>query len=175
MQIDYKKLIFEIKNNNQQAFDELYKGTVKLLFSIVYPIVQNKEATEDIIQDTYMKAMNRLDSYNSNYKFSSWIGQIAKNLAIDYQRKVQSEIKKMNKVMNEPAESKSATDVIDWEKHLAQLDPIEYQIITMKYTGNLTFSEISKIIDKPVTTTFSIYRKALKRLKKSLERSDIGE
>ena len=175
MQINYNKLIIEIKNNNQKAFDNLYKGTVKLLFSIVYPIVQNKEATEDIIQDTYMKAMNRLDTYNSKYKFSSWIGQIAKNLAIDYQRKQQSEMNKLNKLINEPPEKADVSESFNWDLHLSRLDAVEYQIITLKFTAKLTFIEIAKMIDKPVTTTFSIYRKALKILKNSIERSDIDE
>ena len=50
-------------------------------------IIELAEEPQDIVQEAFHKAFQALPSYNPNYKFSTWLFNIAKNIAIDYSRK----------------------------------------------------------------------------------------
>ena len=50
-------------------------------------MVRDRERAEDLAQETFVKVLNALDSYRSEYKFSSWIFKIANNAAIDQLRR----------------------------------------------------------------------------------------
>lgn len=66
--------------------DELYIY-YKFLFGYVYSLSQNKEITEDIVQDTFVKAMENIDKFNGECKVETWLCKIARNLYISYIRK----------------------------------------------------------------------------------------
>lgn len=66
--------------------DELYIYH-KFLFGYVYSLSQNKEITEDIVQDTFVKAMENIDKFNGECKVETWLCKIARNLYISYIRK----------------------------------------------------------------------------------------
>ena len=76
-----------------QAFNVLLNRYKDKLYSYIYYIVRNSEMTEDIFQETFMKAIItiRQGRYNENGKFSAWLRRIAHNLIIDSFRQEKSE------------------------------------------------------------------------------------
>ncbi len=76
-----------------QAFNVLLNRYKDKLYSYIYFIVRNSEMTEDIFQETFMKAIVtiRQGRYNENGKFSAWLRRIAHNLIIDSFRQEKSE------------------------------------------------------------------------------------
>src|SRR6266849_6473426 len=66
------------------AFRELVRRYERPVFSLLYRMVRNRGLAEDLAQETFIKVLNGLGSYNPQYRFSSWIFKIANNAAIDH-------------------------------------------------------------------------------------------
>src|SRR6476619_6760608 len=69
------------------AHRELIRRYERPIFSLVYRMVRDRELAEDLSQETFIKALNALDSYRPEFKFSSWLFKIANNAAIDHLRR----------------------------------------------------------------------------------------
>src|SRR5258708_18175247 len=66
----------------EAAFRELVRRYERPVFSLLYRMVRNRGLAEDLAQETFIKVLNGLGSYNPQYRFSSWIFKIANNAAI---------------------------------------------------------------------------------------------
>src|SRR5213593_2924519 len=75
------------KQGQETAFRELIRRYERPVFALVYRMVRDRALAEDLAQETFIKVLNALASYNPDYKFSSWIFKIANNAAIDHLRK----------------------------------------------------------------------------------------
>src|SRR5256886_17239365 len=71
----------------RSAFRELVRRYERPLFSLLYRMVRDRALAEDLAQETFIKVLNGIGSYNPQFKFSSWIFKIANNAAIDHLRK----------------------------------------------------------------------------------------
>src|SRR6478736_6695378 len=74
---------------NEEAFAQLLKRHKSKVYTTIYLIVKDQYIAEDLLQETFIKAINKLRSgnYNEEGKFLPWIMRIAHNLAIDYFRR----------------------------------------------------------------------------------------
>src|SRR3989454_8746234 len=75
------------KQGQETAFRELVRRYERPIFSLVYRMVRDRALAEDLAQETFIKVLNAIGSYNPQFKFSSWIFKIANNAAIDHLRK----------------------------------------------------------------------------------------
>ncbi|HEX6369616.1 MAG TPA: sigma-70 family RNA polymerase sigma factor [Longimicrobium sp.] len=80
------ELVTHAQQGSEKAFRELLGRFQRPVFSIIYRMVRDREAAEDLAQETFMRVFNNIDRYDPKYKFSSWIFKIATNLAIDWMR-----------------------------------------------------------------------------------------
>src|SRR5947209_20575135 len=75
------------KRGHEAAFGELVRRYERPVFSLLYRMVRDRGLAEDLAQETFIKVLNGLGSYNPQFRFSSWIFKIANNAAIDQLRK----------------------------------------------------------------------------------------
>src|SRR5574342_1063034 len=75
------------RDGRERAYRELIRRYERPIFSLIYRMVRDREVAEDLAQETFVKALNALDSYRPEYKFSSWIFKISNNAAIDHLRR----------------------------------------------------------------------------------------
>src|SRR5216117_263666 len=75
------------KQGHEAAFRELVRRYERPIFSLLYRMVRDRALAEDLAQETFIKVLNAIGSYNPQFKFSSWIFKIANNAAIDHLRK----------------------------------------------------------------------------------------
>ena len=87
--LDDRELAAMAAEGRESAFNELLVRYERPVFSLVYRMVRDRSLAEDLAQEAFIKAFNHIQSYNPDYKFSSWIFKIANNLAIDHLRKKQ--------------------------------------------------------------------------------------
>ncbi|WP_026476585.1 RNA polymerase sigma factor [Alkaliphilus transvaalensis] len=83
-------LIKRASTGDPIAFGKIVDSYKNYVFSIILNITKNKEETENIAQETFIKVYNSLNSYQGQ-GFKSWIGKIAVHKAIDWNRKVKRE------------------------------------------------------------------------------------
>lgn len=178
------KYVNEAIKGNQDAYKILMDKYQKPLYFHVLKMVRNHEQVEDLVQEAFMKAFRNLDSYNTNYAFSTWLYRITTNHTIDYLRK-----KKLNTTsINEPVKTRdgemdiqikdeSETDrgIIRKERkkiiHKAIHDlPKKYRrVIEMRHLQELSYQEISDQLDLPLGTVKAHIFRAREMLYKELK------
>src|SRR3954469_25990715 len=75
------------QQGRETAFRELIRRYERPVFSLIYRMVRDRELSEDLSQDTFVKVLNHIDRYRPEFKLSSWLFKIANNVAIDHLRK----------------------------------------------------------------------------------------
>lgn len=82
-----EKLVKSCCNGQKQAYAILVKNYSRYVFAICFGIVSNVQDAEDLSQQTLLKGFTDIESIKDGNQFKSWIGQIARNLCIDFLRK----------------------------------------------------------------------------------------
>ena len=77
------------QKGREPAFRELIRRYERPVFSLIYRMVRDSTAAEDLAQDSFIKVLNHIDKYRPEFKFSSWLFKIANNIAIDHLRRRQ--------------------------------------------------------------------------------------
>lgn len=171
-------------DGDQEAYRnilERYRGPI---FSVIYRMVRNRPQTEDLVQETFIKAFASLESFNEEYAFSTWLYKIAVNNCIDYFRKkrlatfpIDKPIKSKNGEFqrefpdntNSPEKkllSKEKRNII--EEAIAEL-PEKYRIsIILRHSEDRSYEEISEILEIPLGTVKARIFRAREMLKKKL-------
>src|SRR5881392_2822369 len=84
---DELRLVQAAKGGDVSAFEELVKRYDRNVFRIALHITQNREDAEDVVQDAFLKAYQKLDQFQGNSKFYTWVVRIAVNEALMKLRK----------------------------------------------------------------------------------------
>src|SRR3990172_6180307 len=92
MQADFagvtdQEVVQRARGGQESAYRELLHRYQRPVFSLIYRMVRDRELAEDLAQETFVKALNAIDSYRPEFKFSSWIFKIGNNAAIDHLRR----------------------------------------------------------------------------------------
>src|SRR4030095_3314070 len=81
------ELVAGALRGSQDACRELVKRFERPVYSLILRMVQDQATAEDLAQEVFVKAFRRLDSFDSQWKFSSWLFKIAHNTTIDHLRR----------------------------------------------------------------------------------------
>ncbi len=164
--MDKQKLDIRIKkylNGDSYEFDYIYEETKKYVYLSIYTYVKNQMVIDDLMQDTYMKAIDNLKAYQLGTNFYAWISTIARNIAINYYNKN----KKVDLVEEYIAGENPNNDGL-LALALSILEGLERDVIIYHIVLNMKFSEMSSILEKPLGTVYSVYKKAISKIKKKL-------
>ncbi len=165
--IDYENYLDRLIQKDNEAFEVIYENTKKGVFSMIISIVNNKAATEDLMQDTYMKMIQKIHQYKRGKNFYAWLLQIAKNTALDYYRK-----EKKNIVLDPQDNSYIFEKETRDDNYYAVYDMIkpleenEKEVVLLRVVSDMKFKDIAKSVKKPLGTVLWIYNKAIKKLQK---------
>lgn len=158
------ELIYKYKNGDKECFDEIYYLTYNAVYLSIRIIIKDRQIIEDLIQETYMKAIDNLEKYHMGTNFSAWISSIARNISINYyNREKKVELKEDNNpvFLIENKDSKL-------EYYLSFLKDEERSVVIYHLVLNFKFKEIANMLNMPLSTVFAIYKKAVERIKKTL-------
>ncbi|MEZ0390738.1 MAG: RNA polymerase sigma factor [Pseudobdellovibrionaceae bacterium] len=173
-QISDLEVIQMIRNGDRKAYSLLVRRHQKSLLRLSVRFVKDMDAAEDIVQESFIKAFERLASFEARSSFRSWLFQIAINTA---KNKLRSRRDEINDVENLPlavaaiAETgllhSAVADLI--QKHVDQLPFKQKTALTLRIYEDLSFKEIAEIMDCPYDTAKANYRHALMRLREELQ------
>lgn len=168
-----ERAIKQYKNGCDDSFEYVYDKTYKVVFFVIYDVLGDKQLSEDVLQDTYLKVCQNINSYTSD-NFLAWITRIAKNLAInEYNRrkKVQNvDIQDYDERFISEDENKDST-LIDTARKI--LDKENFLIINLSIISGYKLKEISQILNMPVSTVSYKLNQSLLKLKNYLEENKI--
>lgn len=135
--------------NIEQIYKEYFETVNKYLFCLTH----NNDISEELTQETFYRAVKKINSYKGDCKISVWLCQIAKNLWYDQCRKNKKTInaEDLFDIQNTNiAEEKTISNVekILLYKKMQRLDEKTREVIYLRLTGELSFKEIGNILNK---------------------------
>jgi RNA polymerase sigma-70 factor (ECF subfamily) len=161
--LELSEAIIKAKENNQIAFNFLLETFWNDVFGFMLKRTQNENDAEDITIETFFKAFDKINSFDPQYKFKTWLITIAKNTHLDSLRKQKHRLTNQtteedeNKVYWIQDDTPSAEDKLITEQNLAELlkdikklKPHHQEIIQLRYFQEQSYLEISKIISVPI-------------------------
>lgn len=160
-----EQIIVELKQKNYASFDEFYNLTKNQVFYAIVAIIKDRMLAEDLLQDTYLKFLEKIDQYQLGSNVYAYLSQIGRNLAINLYNRRKKEFHNDEIIEQIPAQEESKTDDEEIFKLLDYLDIKEREMVVLHVINDLTFREISEITKKPLGTVLWIYNKAIKKLK----------
>jgi RNA polymerase sigma-70 factor (ECF subfamily) len=175
-----QELVRGFIEGNEDCFAVLLERHKNRIFTTIYLIVKDRDVAEDIFQEVMIKVvkMIRAGKYNEEGKFKPWVSRIARNLAIDYFRKVQRTplVRENNEfdIFNSAAFSEENVEkkIIREENAryirdlVQQLPEKQKEVLIMRHYGDLSFKEISELTDVSINTALGRMRYALINLRK---------
>ena len=184
--ISDSELITKYKKGNEKAFEELTNRHKNKIFTTILLIVKDSEVAEDLLQETFIKAIKTIHSgrYNEEGKFLPWISRIAHNMAIDYFRKQKRYPMIMmedgSNVFNtlEFAENPYENSQIQKEEHaklrelIQNLPDTQREVLMMRHYMQLSFQEIAEHTGVSINTALGRMRYALINLRKQMNQID---
>jgi RNA polymerase sigma-70 factor (ECF subfamily) len=191
--MDYSKctdqeLVVLYISGKDLAFEQLMARHKNRVYTKIYLMVKDREITEDIFQDCFIKVINTLrkGKYNDEGKFLPWVLRIAHNLVIDYFRKG----KKMPTVRSDEnydvfstikhddlhVEDQIVKDQImgDVKKLIKELPQDQKEVVLMRIYYKMSFKEISVTLDISINTALGRMRYALINLRKIVDEKNMN-
>ncbi|HEX7070786.1 MAG TPA: sigma-70 family RNA polymerase sigma factor [Rhodothermales bacterium] len=166
------------------AFQALMQKYQRALYHHIRRIVRDRQELDDLVQESFIKAFGALDSYSSQYAFSTWLYKIATNHAIDFLRK------KKLATMSIDAPVRTREGEVEYElpdttyrpdRHIvedqrktiiqAAIDnlPEKYhRVIVMRHQQDKSYEEIARELDLPLGTVKAHIFRARELLNKYL-------
>lgn len=169
-----KRLIVLAKNGDNDAFEEVYENYYTPLFRYILSRVRNREEAEDMTQVVFMKIWNSLPNWKVDHTSPlSFFFKVAHNTLIDYYRKNKNREIVSDEIVNTFLDDKPWEDKNNKQREAAELinqiisnlSNEQQEIITLIYTNDLTYEEISQIVGKKEDTIRQIHSRALKKLR----------
>ncbi len=183
------ELVKRAQKGEGQAFDILVQRYQPRVLQLVYRYVHDTDTALDLVQDIFFKIFRNLVKFKGDSKFSSWLFRIAVNDCIDHLRRI-----KVRREQSLNHYQDSGFDVADPDENqdiLAQYEaederqkvrrameqlPVKQKtIVVMKVYQDMTFDQISEILEEPVSTVKSRLYKALNTLGGLIRRENFME
>lgn len=181
-------VVLEARDGRQAAYRELVRRYERPIFSLIYRMVRNREQAEDLSQETFVKALNAIESYRPEYKFSSWIFKIANNVSIDHLRRreldtlsldgsphaltpeaVQASALQLGDRQETALEELEAKELGgEIEQAIAALRPEYRSCILLRHVEGRPYEEIATMLDLPLGTVKTYIHRARSELRQAL-------
>ena len=85
--LDDARLVAELKNGSESAFEELFEGYKDRIYNTVFRIVGDRNSSEDVVQEVFLKALRNIGSFNEKSTLYTWLYRIAVNASVDFRKK----------------------------------------------------------------------------------------
>lgn len=182
------EIINQLKQGNEAAFRKLVDSYQKLVVNTCYGMLHNREDAEDIAQDVFIEVYRNVERFRADAKLSTWLYRIAVNRSLNHIRdnkkhkwfqSFENEVEAKNRQLMQ-VES-SDTDQPEFELENKQRAVILHEAInslpenqrvafTLSKYEELSYQEISEVMDLSVSSIESLLFRAKKNLQKKLHK-----
>lgn len=174
---DDRLFVARCLNGDASAFEPLVERYQRVLFGVALRLVANYEDARDVTQNTFIRAYERLETFDPNRRFFSWIYRIAVNESLNLRRsrRPQEELGTAMAVAGGQAEAVEVRETAERvEQALRQLSDEYREVVVLRYFGELSYEEISEAVGVPEKTVKSRLFSARQRLAGILGQEAIG-
>lgn len=168
------ELIEQIKKGDRRSFSELVKRHQRGLLRLSMRFMKDLDLAEDVVQEAFIKAYEKLNTFEGRASFKSWLYQIAVNTAKNKLRESKmdtTDIEHVHLAVGAIAETTllqtAVADII--QKEVEGLPFKQKTALVLRIYEDLSFKEIADVMDCPYDTAKANYRHALLKLKMAFE------
>jgi RNA polymerase sigma-70 factor (ECF subfamily) len=176
---DDADLVRRLKVREPKAMNDLYDRYGRLMYSLILRIVRNPSTAEDLVQETFLRIWNRVQSFDAERgALGAWVLTVARNRAIDYLRSTDGRMQAGAMELEQRerpglfAKLDSAALAIDRVRRLKsafeKLTPTQRQVIELAYYEGMSQTEMAERLKQPLGTVKTWTRSALKILRDEL-------
>lgn len=164
---DIKILFNKLKEGDKEALKEIYNKCNKIVYGIAFSILKNRDNSEDIVQIVFMKIMNMSKDLLPIKNEMSWIYSLTKNETLNYIRKQKDlvNIEEAYFLLEEDKEIQKIIEKDSYNNLMKKLPEKDREIISLKILSNMSFREISNLLNMPIGTVQWRYYTSLHSLK----------
>lgn len=176
-----RQLVQEAKRGDVEAFAEVFEELRTTVYAIAYRVVGPDDA-DDVVMETYLKAWKAIPRFNERSALKTWLYRITHNCAVDFIRarkrskeqplrqdehddRTMSDLEDTSQPT--PAELRMKTeDAQQLHQALSRLDPIHRVAIQLRYSDELSYSEIAAATGVSIGTVMSRLFNAKRKLRR---------
>ncbi|MDI5888033.1 MAG: sigma-70 family RNA polymerase sigma factor [Flavobacterium sp.] len=187
IQLPDASLVKDYVAGNEDALAKLIKRHESKIYGFIYSKIPDKDITNDIFQDTFIKVIKTLksNSYNEEGKFLPWVMRISHNLVVDHFRKTkkmpmfrETEEFSIFSIMSDDCqtiENKIISEQVemDLKKLIEGLPADQKEVLVMRMYQDMSFKEISESTGVSINTALGRMRYALMNLRKVIDKHQI--
>jgi RNA polymerase sigma-70 factor (ECF subfamily) len=183
-----QEVVLLARSGREAAYRELVRRYERPVFALLYRMLRDRELAEDLAQETFVKALNAIESYRPEFKFSSWIFKIANNAAIDHLRRRELDTLSLDgsphaetpeamqaTALQIGARQESPLDAVEArelggaiEAAIGRLRPEYRSCILLRHVEGRAYEEIAEILDLPLGTVKTYIHRARNELRLAL-------
>lgn len=186
VELDLQPLVAQAQAGDEEAFGRVVKAHYPKVYGVIYRMVQNAEDAKELTQIAWVKAWQRLGSFEGNSKFSTWMYRLAVNTAMDFirSRKRRGETVYLDEITDSDEANResfhSAQAAPEDEMHrdeirtafhnaLEALTPEHRQTLMLREVDGLSYKEIADVMNCRMGTVMSRIFYARKQIQEKLK------
>lgn len=169
--------IQEVLAGDKQAYAQIINKYKNPLYGTILRMTRNPHDAQDLVQEAFIKVYQQLEKYNGTGSFSSWLYRVAINHCMDEFRKKRYQMKQ-SEIDEETVVDQNYPEVVflkkersrQLERLIATLPEDERLIILLRYINELSYDEISEMVDIPLSTVRNKLHRAKKKMRHTVKR-----
>lgn len=170
-----RDLVAEVQNGSRKAFSALVKKHQRSLLRLSLKFTKDLASAEDVVQEAFMKAFERIHTFEGRSSFRSWLFQIAVNTAknkLRSRRDGHVDVENVFLSVGAIAESKLQKEAVAKliQKHIDELPFRQRTALVLRVYEDMSFKEIADVMECPYDTAKANYRHALLKLRDEIKR-----
>src|SRR5829696_764970 len=168
------ELVERARTGDARSYEELVRRYERLVGRVLYSYAGRDAAVEDLVQETFLRAYDRLSTFNPEYRFKTWLLAIANNLGIDTLRRrrdvVEFNPEVHGRVVRGPEVVATEAERAKSVQEAVMTLPETYSVpLVLRYAEGLTYAEIAEILGVTVPALKSRLFRARNMLAERLE------
>jgi len=174
----HQELIDGCRRGDQKAQFQIYKLYYKAMYNTSLRIVNDTMEAEDIMQEAFLSAFEKIGTYSGTVSFGSWLKKIVQNRSLDYLSKsrkmIYGDIESFHEIEDKSGEEFQLSEETDTRLNkvmeaIKRLPEVYRNIVSLYLLEGYDHEEISEILSIPSSTSRSQFSRARKRVIRELE------
>ena len=157
--------------------DSVYREYEKLVYRFLYSHTHDAEWSQELMQETFLRAVNSISRYDGTCKLSVWLCQIAKHILYqELRKKKQIETVELADYLIDDSAPDGETSILKQEskielyREIHLLPEREREVVLYRITGELSFREIGEILGKSENWSRTVFYRAKQKIREELKK-----
>ena len=172
----HQEIIDQCREGSQKAQFQLYRLYYKPMYSICLRIINNETEAEDVMQEAFLNAFKKIDTYKGEVSFGAWLKRIVINRSLDVLKKRKVKFEEINEKTNQIADYQMEIKEVNVQliKDAIQKLPDGYRVVLSLYLiEGFDHEEISEILGISNSNSRTQYLRAKNKLRELLKDTEV--